>query len=73
MGSGERASPLETARTIYGGKITGSQHQVYDSGIPSTRPRNCDLLMRFERLNQLHYALKTLDYTMINRRHYCRS
>jgi transposase len=31
------------------------------------------LLMRFERLSQLHYALKTLAYTMINLRHYCRS
>jgi hypothetical protein len=31
------------------------------------------LLLRFERLSHLHYALKTLAYTMINLRHYCRS
>ena len=30
------------------------------------------LLLRFERLShQLHYAFKTLAYTMINLRHYC--
>ena len=31
------------------------------------------LLLRFERLSQVHYAFKTLAYTMINLRHYCRS
>jgi Transposase DDE domain len=31
------------------------------------------LLLRFERLSHLHYALKTLAYTMINLRHYCRN
>jgi transposase len=30
------------------------------------------LLLRFERLSPLHYAFKTLAYTMINLRHYCR-
>jgi hypothetical protein len=29
------------------------------------------LLLRFERISGLHYALKTLAYTMINLRHYC--
>ena len=29
------------------------------------------LLLRFERLSLVHYALKTLAYTMINLRHYC--
>ena len=29
------------------------------------------LLLRFERLSRVHYALKTLAYTMINLRHYC--
>jgi hypothetical protein len=28
---------------------------------------------RFERLGQLHHAFKTLAYTMINLRHFCRS
>jgi transposase len=31
------------------------------------------LLMRFERLSKLHYALKTLAYTMINLRHFCQN
>jgi transposase len=31
------------------------------------------LLMRFERVSKLHYALKTLAYTMINLRHFCQS
>jgi hypothetical protein len=31
------------------------------------------LLLRFERLSHLHYAFKTLAYTMINLRHYCSS
>jgi hypothetical protein len=31
------------------------------------------LLLRFDRISQLHYAFKTLAYTMINLRHYCRS
>jgi transposase len=29
------------------------------------------LLLRFEHLSQVHYAFKTLAYTMINLRHYC--
>ena len=31
------------------------------------------LLIRFERISRLHYALKTLAYTMINLRHFCQS
>lgn len=31
------------------------------------------LILRFDRLSQLHYAFKTLAYTMINLRHFCRS
>jgi hypothetical protein len=31
------------------------------------------LLMRFERISRLHYALKTLAYPMINLRHFCQS
>jgi len=30
------------------------------------------LLLRFDRLSHLHYAFKTLAYTMINLRHFCR-
>ena len=30
------------------------------------------LLLRFERLSQLHYGFKTLSYTMINLRHFCK-
>jgi hypothetical protein len=29
------------------------------------------LLLRFERISQLHYAFKLLAYTMINPRHFC--
>ena len=29
------------------------------------------LLLRFERLSQLHYAFKALAYTMINLQHFC--
>jgi len=29
------------------------------------------LLLRFERISEVHYAFKTLAYTMINLRHYC--
>jgi hypothetical protein len=31
------------------------------------------LLLRFERISDLHYAFKTLAGTMINLRHDCRS
>ncbi len=31
------------------------------------------LLMRFERISRLHYALKNLAYMMINLRHFCQS
>jgi hypothetical protein len=31
------------------------------------------LLLRFERISGLHYAFKTLAYTMINLRHYCQA
>ena len=31
------------------------------------------LLLRFERISKLHYALKSLAYTMINLRHFCQS
>jgi len=30
------------------------------------------LMLRVERLSQLNYAFKTIAYTMINLRHYCR-
>jgi transposase len=30
------------------------------------------LLLRFDRLSHLHYAFKTIAYTMINLRHFCR-
>ena len=30
------------------------------------------LLLRFDRLSQVHHAFKTLAYTLINIRHYCR-
>jgi hypothetical protein len=30
------------------------------------------LMHRLERLSNLHYALKTMAYTMINPRHFCR-
>lgn len=29
------------------------------------------LLLRFDRLSNLHYAFKTLAYTLINLRHFC--
>ena len=29
------------------------------------------LLLRFERISQLHYAFKSLAYSMINLRHFC--
>ena len=29
------------------------------------------LLIRFDRISQLHYVFKTLAYTMINLRHFC--
>ncbi len=31
------------------------------------------LLLRFERISDVHYALKTLAYSMINLRHYCQN
>jgi hypothetical protein len=31
------------------------------------------LLLRFERISRVHYAFKTLAYTMINLRHYCQT
>ena len=31
------------------------------------------LLLRFERISQLHYAFKSLAYTMINLRHFCQN
>ncbi|MGF6935622.1 hypothetical protein OKW41_004784 [Paraburkholderia sp. UCT70] len=31
----------------------------------------CRLLLRFDRISDVHYAFKTLAYTMINLRHYC--
>lgn len=31
------------------------------------------LLLRFERISQLHYAMKSLAYTMINLRYFCQS
>jgi hypothetical protein len=31
------------------------------------------LLLRFERISRLHYALKSLAYTLINLRHFCAS
>jgi transposase len=56
--------------------------QRFDEGIFEERFRTIErvfawedkfrrLLLRFERLSTIHYALKTLAYTMINLRHYC--
>jgi hypothetical protein len=33
----------------------------------------CRVLVRYEVISDVHYAFKTLAYTMINRRHFCRS
>jgi hypothetical protein len=31
------------------------------------------LLLRFERISQVHYVFKTIAYTLVDLRHYCRS
>ena len=31
------------------------------------------LLLRFKQISELHYALKSIAYTMINLRHFCQS
>jgi hypothetical protein len=38
---------------------------------PATSCKFRRLQLRFERISGLHYAFKTLAYTMINLRHYC--
>lgn len=56
--------------------------QIYDPAIFEERFRTIErvfawedkfrrLLLRFERISAVHYAFKTLAYTMINLRHYC--
>jgi len=45
----------------------------HSSKVRTTHHKFRRLLLRFERINQVHYAFKTLAYTMINLRHYCRN
>jgi hypothetical protein len=35
------------------------------------KPRVRDLLLRFERIQQRHYGMKLLAYTLINLRKFC--
>jgi hypothetical protein len=57
--------------------------QRFDAAISEERLRTIErvfawedkfrhLLLRFERISDVHYAFKTLAYAMINLRHYCR-
>ncbi len=56
--------------------------QLFDAGIFKERFRTIErvfawedkfkrLLLRFEHISDLHYAFKSLAYTMINLRHFC--
>ena len=63
-------------------KTKRGRKRVFDPGIFRERFRTIErvfawedkfrrLLLRFERISAVHYALKTLAYTMINLRHFC--
>jgi transposase len=64
-------------------KTKRGRKRLFDPGIFKERFRTIErifawedkfrrLLLRFERISAVHYALKTLAYTMINLRHFCR-
>ena len=65
-------------------KIKRGRKRLFDAAILEERFRTIErvfawedkfrrLLLRFERISAVHYALKTLAYTMINLRHFCRA
>lgn len=65
-------------------KAKRGRKRLFDAAIMKERFRTIErvfawedkfrrLLLRFERISALHYALKTLAYTMINLRHFCRA
>ena len=64
-------------------KTKRGRKPIFDSAIFKERFRTIErvfawedkfkrTLIRFERISKLHYALKTIAYTMINLRHFCR-
>jgi|SRR5450631_3720998 len=70
-----RQSPRKTVKR--------GRKQLFDAAIFKERFRTIErvfawkdkfrrVLNRFEVISEVHYALKTLAYTMINLRHFCR-
>ena len=70
------ANPLSRKKTKLGRKplfnpdIFGERFQTIER-VFAWEDKFRRLLIRFDRLSKLHYAFKTLAYTMINLRHFC--
>ena len=68
----DRKQPKRGRRPLFNPAIFEERFQTIER-IFAWEDKFRRFLLRFERLSQLHYAFKTLAYTMINLRHYCRS
>jgi hypothetical protein len=60
-----------TPGSARGGRGNPVPYRYNDPGVFAWEDKFRRLRLRFDRLSQLHYAFKTLAYTMINLRHYC--
>jgi len=64
-----RKTPRRGRRQCFDPAIFEERFRTIERALPGRVSRR--LLLRFERVSGMHYASKTLAYTMINLRHYC--
>jgi transposase len=67
-----RSTPKQGRKPIFDPAIFQERFQTIER-VFAWEDKFRRLLLRFERISQLHYALKSLAYTMINLRHFCQS
>lgn len=65
-----RKTPKRGRKTIFDAAIVQERFRTIER-IFAWEDKFRRLLLRFERISQLHYALKTLAYSLINLRHFC--
>ena len=67
-----RSTPKQGRKPIFDPAIFQERFQTIER-VFAWEDKFRRLLLRFERISELHYALKSLAYTMINLRHFCKS
>ena len=70
--SRNRKKPKRGRKSLFNLDIFAERFQTIER-VFAWEDKSKRLLLRFERLSALHYALKTIAYRMINLRHFCQS